>query len=264
MNAVLCRGLGLLALSGLPLSGCSTPTESRSSTAQTSAASAAIRIDGSSTVYPLTDELVKELQFEKREGAPDITVAFSGTGGGFRKFCAGETEINNASRPILNQEMEACAANGVEYIELPVAFDALMVVVHGDNSWAEDITPDELKAIWEPGAEGTLTRWNQVRPSWPDRPLKLYGAEPTRAPMTTSLRRLWAKPERAGATIRLSPTMGGWCERFAETQTPWASLALPGARQNGHRFCGRSAHRPDDRNARNAARERDLEVFDES
>lgn len=176
MNAVLPRGLGLLALPGLLLGSCSTST-GQSSSGEQAAAAEAIRIDGSSTVYPLTDEVVKELQFEKSEDAPEITVAFSGTGGGFRKFCAGEIDINNASRPILKEEMEACVASGVEYIELPVAFDALTVVVHGDNSWAQDITVDELKAIWEPGAEGTITRWNQVRPSLPNRPLKLYGAD---------------------------------------------------------------------------------------
>jgi phosphate transport system substrate-binding protein len=134
-----------------------------------------IVIDGSSTVYPLTDEIVKEYQFEK-ENEPQITVNFSGTGGGFRKFCAGETDINNASRPILTAEMESCKANGVEYIELPVAYDALTVVVHPSNTWVDQITVEDLKKIWEPAAAGKITRWSQVNPAWPDRPINLYGA----------------------------------------------------------------------------------------
>ncbi|HEY9889652.1 MAG TPA: substrate-binding domain-containing protein, partial [Candidatus Obscuribacterales bacterium] len=138
---------------------------------------ASIVIDGSSTVYPLSAEVVEELRFELGEEAPAITVEFSGTGGGFRKFCAGEIDINGASRPILKAEMAVCAANGIEYLELPVAFDALTVVVHEDNDWASDITVAELQALWEPAAEGKITRWQQVRPNWPDRPLNLYGAD---------------------------------------------------------------------------------------
>ncbi len=137
--------------------------------------SQSILIDGSSTVYPLTDEAVKEYQFE-RSDEPSFTVAFSGTTGGFRKFCAGETDISNASRPITVQEMAACKAAGVQYIELPVAFDALTVVVHPDNTWAQDITVAELKRLWEPAAEGKITTWNQIRSDWPNQPIKLYGA----------------------------------------------------------------------------------------
>lgn len=136
-----------------------------------------IKIDGSSTVFPLTDEIVSELKFEQGEKAPDVSIEFSGTGGGFKKFCAGETDINNASRPILKAEMEACKANGVEYIEIPVAFDALTVVVNAKNDWADSITVEELKAMWEPAAEGKVTQWNQVRDRWPDRPLTLHGAD---------------------------------------------------------------------------------------
>jgi len=139
--------------------------------------SSSINIDGSSTVYPLTDEVAKELQFEQGEAAPNITINFSGTGGGFKQFCAGETDINNASRPILKAEMEICKANGVEYIEIPVAFDALTVVVHPDNDWADDITVAELQAMWEPAAEGTIIQWSQVRSDWPDQPLNLHGPD---------------------------------------------------------------------------------------
>jgi len=174
MNVVM--GRSLIPLLGLSLVlGCSAPPAEPAAEATTPAA--AIAIDGSSTVYPLSNEVVEELKFERGEAAPNISVEFSGTGGGFRKFCAGETDINGASRPILPDEMEICAANGVEYIELPVAFDALTVVVHADNDWADDITVEELNTIWEPGAEGKITRWNQVRADWPDRPLSLYGAD---------------------------------------------------------------------------------------
>ncbi|MEB3178859.1 MAG: PstS family phosphate ABC transporter substrate-binding protein, partial [Nostocaceae cyanobacterium] len=105
-----------------------------------------------------------------------VDVKFSCTTGGFEKFCAGETDINNASRPILSAEMTACKQNRIGYMEFPVAFDALTVAVNPQNTWAKDITVAELKKIWEPAAQGKITRWNQVRPSWPDRPLNLYGA----------------------------------------------------------------------------------------
>jgi phosphate transport system substrate-binding protein len=168
----------VLSLSTLA-AGCSTttPTATQGKPLETqfSSAEQTIVIDGSSTVYPLTDEIAKEFQFE-RQDAPQITVAFSGTGGGFRKFCAGETDVNNASRPISTEEMEACKSAGVQYFELPVAYDALTVVVHPDNTWAQNLTVEELKQIWEPAAAGTVTRWNQVRSDFPDQPLNLYGA----------------------------------------------------------------------------------------
>ncbi|MFE4105888.1 PstS family phosphate ABC transporter substrate-binding protein [Almyronema epifaneia] len=171
---VLTVGLGFLV-------SCSAPapetTTTQSPETPTTANQTAIKIDGSSTVYPLSNEVVEELKFERSEAAPAISVEFSGTGGGFRKFCAGETDINGASRPILSDEMAVCAENGVEYLELPVAFDALTVIVHEDNDWAETISVEELAAIWEPDAEGQLTRWQQVRPDWPARSLNLYGAD---------------------------------------------------------------------------------------
>ncbi|MEG4493750.1 PstS family phosphate ABC transporter substrate-binding protein [Microcoleus sp. D3_18_C4] len=137
--------------------------------------SQSIKIDGSSTVYPITDAIAKEYQNTNPKKA-SITVEFSGTGGGFRKFCAGETDISNASRPINPGEMEACNKAGIRYYELPVAFDALTVVVNPKNSWAKDITVAELKKLWEPAAQGKITRWNQIRPSWPNQPITLYGA----------------------------------------------------------------------------------------
>ena len=165
--------LGLLAA----VVGCSAPDSSQSEGASPSPSVATITIDGSSTVYPISDEVAQEYAFEKAEAAPAIEVAFSGTSGGFRRFCAGETDISNASRPITQAEMETCKASGIEYLELPIAFDALTVAVHRDNDWAEDITIDELKQLWEPSAAGQITRWNQIRPDWPDEPINLYGAD---------------------------------------------------------------------------------------
>ena len=110
------------------------------------------------------------------KGKVKVTVGISGTGGGFKKFCRGETDISDASRPILRKEMDDCKAAGVQYIELPVAYDALTVVIHPDNKWAPTLTVAELKKMWEPGAQGKVKTWKQVNPAWPDQPLKLFGA----------------------------------------------------------------------------------------
>jgi phosphate transport system substrate-binding protein len=134
-----------------------------------------VKIDGSSTVFPITEAVAEDFQKEKR-GAVRVTVGISGTGGGFKKFCRGETDIVDASRPILKNEMDACKAAGVQYVEMPVAFDALTVVVNPKNDWAKTITVAELKKMWEPAAQGKITKWSQVNPAWPDEPLKLYGA----------------------------------------------------------------------------------------
>ena len=134
-----------------------------------------VKIDGSSTVYPITEGVAEDFQKVKKN-AIKVTVGISGTGGGFKKFCRGETDIQNASRPILEKEMDDCKAAGVEYIELPVAFDALTVVINPKNTFLKAITVDELKKIWEPAAQGKVTRWNQVNPAWPDAPIKLFGA----------------------------------------------------------------------------------------
>ncbi|NJK49209.1 PstS family phosphate ABC transporter substrate-binding protein [Candidatus Gracilibacteria bacterium] len=139
-----------------------------------------IKIDGSSTVYPISQEIVKELQAQatnKSIEQSDISVNFSGTGGGFKKFCAGEIEIAAASRPILSEEMQACNNAQIRYIELPIAFDALTIVVNSQNNWAQNLTIEELKKIWEPEAEDKITNWQQVRASFPDRPLQLYGPD---------------------------------------------------------------------------------------
>ena len=133
-----------------------------------------VKIDGSSTVYPVTEAVAEEFQKAKK-GAVKVTVGISGTGGGFKKFCRGETDISNASRPILKKEMDDCKAAGVEYIEMPVAFDALTVVVHPQNDFVKQLTVAELKKMWEPGAQGKVKTWKDVNAAWPDTPLKLFG-----------------------------------------------------------------------------------------
>ncbi|MEA5497448.1 PstS family phosphate ABC transporter substrate-binding protein [Limnoraphis robusta Tam1] len=132
-----------------------------------------VKIDGSSTVYPITEAVAEEFQ-KAKQGAMRVTVGISGTGGGFKKFCAGQTDISNASRPIKSSEADACKSAGITYIELPVAYDALTVVVHPSNP-ITNITPAELKKMWEPAAQGKIMKWNQVNSSWPDKALKLYG-----------------------------------------------------------------------------------------
>lgn len=132
-----------------------------------------IKIDGSSTVFPIT-EAVSE-KFREKNSAVKFTIGIAGTGGGFKKFCKGETDISNASRPILKKEMAECSKNGVYYMELPVAFDAVTVVIHPKNKFLSKITVEELKKIWGPAAQGVITTWNQVNPAWPKTPIKLYG-----------------------------------------------------------------------------------------
>ena len=134
-----------------------------------------VKVDGSSTVYPITEAVAEDFQKAKKN-AIRVTVGISGTGGGFKKFCRGEIDVADASRPITKKEMDDCKAAGIEYIELPVAYDALTVVIHPKNDWAKNMTVAELKAIWEPAAQGKITNWKQVNPAFPDRPLKLYGA----------------------------------------------------------------------------------------
>ncbi len=133
-----------------------------------------IKVDGSSTVYPITEAVAEEFQKVDR-GKTRITVGISGTGGGFKKFCSGETDISDASRPIKPTEVELCKKNGIEYIELPVAYDGLAVMVNPKNTWVNSITVKELKKIWEPAAQGKLTKWSQVRPGWPDKEIHLFG-----------------------------------------------------------------------------------------
>ena len=132
-----------------------------------------INIDGSSTVFPITEAMAEEFGIAT-DGNVKITVGVSGTGGGFTKFCAGETVISDASRPIKQSEADLCAESGVEYIELPVAIDGLSVMVNPANDFVECMTVAELHTVWGPEAEEVVTKWSQVRPGWPDEDLGLY------------------------------------------------------------------------------------------
>ncbi len=135
--------------------------------------SGTVEVDGSSTVGPLSTAAAE--LFQEANSGVTVTVGISGTGGGFERFCAGETDVSDASRPIKDEEAAICKENGIEYLELTVAVDALTVIVNPENDWASCLTLDQLKTIWEPAAEGKITNWNQVDPSFPDVPLVLAG-----------------------------------------------------------------------------------------
>jgi len=133
-----------------------------------------VKIDGSSTVFPVTEAVAEEFQKLKR-GKVKVTVGIAGTGGGFKKFCRGEIDISDASRPILKSEIEICKQSGIQFIELPVAYDALTVIVNPKNDWVKSLNVPDLKKMWEPAAQGKVSSWNQVRSEWPNNPLKLFG-----------------------------------------------------------------------------------------
>src|SRR5687768_9846725 len=128
-----------------------------------SSGTAKVTLDGSSTVFPISEAVAEE--FKKAGNDVNVTVGISGTGGGFQKFCRGETDISNASRPISKTEISACGAAGISFVELPVAYDGIAIVVNPKATWINDITVDELKTIWAPDAQGKVSTWNQVRPS---------------------------------------------------------------------------------------------------
>jgi phosphate transport system substrate-binding protein len=132
-----------------------------------------IAVDGSSTVYPITEAVAEE--FQNSNPGIRVTVGISGTGGGFKKFTRGETDISDASRPIKPSEIEAAQKGKIDYIELPVAYDGLAVMVNPKNTWAQSMTVAELKKLWEPAAQGKITRWSQIRAGWPDEEIHLYG-----------------------------------------------------------------------------------------
>ena len=150
-------------IAAVVLVGCGKPGESTM-----------VRLDGSSTVYPISEAVAEELQ--RADRSMRVTVGISGTGGGFEKLCAGEVDLCAASRPIKPSEVEACARAGIGYIEIPVAYDGIVMIVNPENTWARHITTDELHAIWEPAAQGRVKRWSDVRPGWPDAELRLFGA----------------------------------------------------------------------------------------
>src|SRR3972149_5609498 len=136
---------------------------------------ASVKVDGSSTVYSITEAVAEEFQGAEK-GKTRVTVGISGTGGGFKKLCNSETDIADASRPIKPSEVELCKKKGIEYIELPVAYDGLAIMVNPKNNWVDHITVKELKKLWEPAAQKKITKWNQIRPNWPNKEIHLYGA----------------------------------------------------------------------------------------
>lgn len=163
------KSMIFLLIGGFFFAACGGDTASQGD----NALSGTIEIDGSSTVYPVTEAIAEEF----RAVAPDVhvTIGVSGTGGGFKKFSRGETMISNASRPIKDSEAQTCKENGIEYVELEVAYDGLAVVANPENDWCDYLTVEELKKIWEPEAQGVITNWNQVRDGFPDAPLNLFG-----------------------------------------------------------------------------------------
>jgi phosphate transport system substrate-binding protein len=164
------RDLAALLLAGslLLFPGCPTPPGN-----SPNSITGRIEIDGSSTVFKLTQAVAEE--FRADNAGVQIKVDKSGTGGGFKNFVLGKLDICDASRPIAKNEIDQCQANGVEYIELPVAFDAITVAVNIQNSWCDAMTVAELKKLWEPEADGKITRWKQIRQDWPDAKIELYG-----------------------------------------------------------------------------------------
>lgn len=164
--------IGMVAIVSLAAFACSSDS-STESTSDSSGLRGTIEIDGSSTVFPITEAVAEE--FRKEAPRVQVNVGVSGTGGGFKRFVEGQTDISDASRPIKDSEAEQARTNGIEYIELRVGTDGLSVIVNPENSFAECLTLDELERIWKPGS--TITNWNQVRSEFPDQRLRLYGPD---------------------------------------------------------------------------------------
>jgi phosphate transport system substrate-binding protein len=166
IRTLFCIRLAVVAIIGLGITACGSKT-------QEDVLSGEVKIDGSSTVYPITEAVAEEF----RTVAPHVrvTVGISGTGGGFQKFIRGEIDINDASREIKPSEMYSAEERGIEYIQLAIAYDGLAVVIHPNNNWVDKLTVEELRKIWEPAAQGKVNRWNQIREEWPDQPIHLYG-----------------------------------------------------------------------------------------
>lgn len=149
------------------------PADGGTEVAAASGVSGDVLIDGSSTVFPIAEAMSEEFSLANPD--TNVTVGVSGSGGGFKKFCAGETDISNASRPIKDEEVATCEEAGIEFIEVPIAFDGLTIVTNQGNDWAQCLTTDQLNTMWAPDSEGSVSNWNQVDPSFPDQELGLYG-----------------------------------------------------------------------------------------
>ncbi|MEM6254027.1 MAG: PstS family phosphate ABC transporter substrate-binding protein [Cyanobacteria bacterium P01_D01_bin.156] len=149
------------------------PADGGTEVAAAGGVSGDVLIDGSSTVFPIAEAMSEEFSLANPD--VNVTVGVSGSGGGFKKFCAGETDISNASRPIKEEEVASCEEAGIEFVEVPVAFDGLTIVTNPANDWAQCLTTDQLNTMWAPDSEGQVANWNQVDASFPDQALGLYG-----------------------------------------------------------------------------------------
>ncbi|HEY0741607.1 MAG TPA: PstS family phosphate ABC transporter substrate-binding protein [Chryseosolibacter sp.] len=172
MKFLTLRTLAILIITSLVVS-CGQKSEQQGESENEAKVTGEIKIDGSSTVYPITEAVAEEFRTEQPE--VKVTVGVSGTGGGFKKFGRGETDINDASRPIKEAEAATCKENNINYVELKVAYDGLVIVVNKENNWVDHFTVEELKKIWEPAAQEKITTWNQIRPTWPKEKFNLYG-----------------------------------------------------------------------------------------
>lgn len=167
------RKIAIIISITLLISACGNKKESQKNNAESKQLNGTISIDGSSTVFPVTEAVAEE--FRSIQPNVKVTIGVSGTGGGFKKFSRGETNISNASRPIKDKEIEACNENSINYLELEIAYDGLAVLVNPENNWVDSFTIEELKKIWEPAAQGKIMKWNQIRPEWPNEEIHLFG-----------------------------------------------------------------------------------------
>lgn len=165
------KSILLSSIIAIAMVSCGNSTQK--SNTNTSSLEGNIKIDGSSTVYPISEAVAEE--FRKIHPDVRVTIGVSGTGGGFKKFARKETDISNASRLIKDLEIETCKENGVSFHNIMIAYDGLAVVIHPKNDWASSITIEELKKIWEPDAQDVIKKWNQIRPEWPDETIRLFG-----------------------------------------------------------------------------------------
>jgi phosphate transport system substrate-binding protein len=171
-SKLFCLAVAALAAGACAKASSQDPAEQSSAGDRPQPTGDVIRMDGSSTVFPISQAVAEEFQETTRAR---VTIGVSGTGGGFKKFCRGEIVLSGASRPIKPSEVTQCKQTGVEFVELPVAYDGIAVVVHKDNSWVDFLTVAELKTMWAPASQGKVTRWNQIRPTWPNKDLHLFG-----------------------------------------------------------------------------------------